>query len=246
MESMSQRRVVVTGGSSGIGLGVAQRIVDQGGEVCVVARRVEVVERSVRDLGSAAWGHPCDIGDPEQIAGLTSAVADRWGRLEGLVNNAGVAPMAGLEDTDVATWDHTFAVNVRGPFLLVQHLLPLLRGTRDSAVVNVSSTLAVKAIPGMIAYNTSKAALNHLTRSLALELAPQVRVNAVMPAVVDTPIHELRNMSREQVTAMGDLHPLGRVGTPAEIADMVVYLLGPQAAWMTGAVIPVDGGMTAT
>ena len=114
------------------------------------------------------------------------------------------------------------------------------------AVVNVSSTLAERAIPGMAAYNASKAALNQLTKSLALEWAPEVRVNAIMPAVVDTPIHEGRGMSPAQVRGMGRLHPMGRVGQPADVANMVVYLLSDSASWMTGAVIPVDGGILAT
>jgi NAD(P)-dependent dehydrogenase (short-subunit alcohol dehydrogenase family) len=112
-------------------------------------------------------------------------------------------------------------------------------------VVNVSSTLAERAIPGMAAYNASKAALNQLTRSLALEWAPQVRVNAVMPAVVDTPIHVSRGMSPEQVEAMGEIHPMKRVGQPEDVAAMIAFLLSDASSWMTGTVIPVDGGMMA-
>ena len=113
-------------------------------------------------------------------------------------------------------------------------------------MVNVSSTLAEKAIPGMAAYNASKAALNQLTRSLALEWAPTVRVNAVMPAVVDTPIHALRGMSPEQVQEMDGIHPLGRIGQPEDVASLIVFLLSDASSWMTGAVIPVDGGVMAT
>jgi NAD(P)-dependent dehydrogenase (short-subunit alcohol dehydrogenase family) len=97
----------------------------------------------------------------------------------------------------------------------------------------------------MAAYNASKAALNQLTKSLALEWAPTVRVNAIMPAVVDTPIHSLRGMSAEQVQAMGDMHPLKRVGQPEDVAEMIAFLLSGAASWMTGAIIPVDGGMLA-
>ena len=128
---------------------------------------------------------------------------------------------------------------------MCRELGPLLRKGRSPVVVNVSSTLAVRAIPGMAAYNATKAALNQLTHSLALEWAPGVRVNAVMPAVVDTPIHALRGMSPEQVAEMGGLHPLGRVGEPSDVASMILYLLSDNASWMTGAIIPVDGGVLA-
>ncbi len=244
MVDLEGRRVVVTGGSSGIGLAVARVVLRLGGRVCLVARRPEPLARAVEELGpDRAWGHRCDVAEPDDVSELAAAVRSRWGGLEGLVNSAGIAPMATLARTETGTWDRVFAVNVRGPFLVTRELLPLLED--GAAVVNVSSTLAERAIPGMAAYNASKAALNQLTRSLALEVAPRIRVNAVMPAVVDTPIHETRGMSRADVEAMGSLHPLGRIGSPGDVASVVAFLLSGAASWMTGAVIPVDGGMMA-
>ncbi len=153
--------------------------------------------------------------------------------------------MARLDETTNEVWDEAFAINVRGPFILCRELGALLHEGSSPAVVNVSSTLAERAIPGMAAYNASKAALNQLTRSLALEWAPRVRVNAVMPAVVDTPIHASRGMSPEQVEAMGEIHPMKRVGKPGDVAAMIVFLLSDASSWMTGTIIPVDGGMLA-
>lgn len=238
-------RYVVTGGSSGIGLEIASRLVAAGGEVCLVARRAEPLATAARRLGAAAWPQVCDVADPVAVEALTAAVCARWDALDGVVNNAGVAPMGRLDQTDTATWDHAFAVNVRGPFLLLRGLAAALKASGRGAVVNVSSNLAEKAIPGMAAYNASKAALNQLTRSLALEWAPAVRVNGVMPGVVDTPIHASRGLTDQQVQGMGAIHPLGRVGTPADVAAMVVFLLSDATAWVTGVVVPVDGGVMA-
>jgi len=246
MSDLREMRVVISGASSGIGFETARRLTEEGAEVCLVARDPARLQEAVDTIGGAAWHVCCDLGDPVAVAALAEEVGSRWSAVDGLVNNAGIAPMATVDDTTTEVWDETFDVNVRGPFLLCRSLSPLLHGGRSPAVVNVSSTLAEKAIPGMAAYNASKAALNQLTRSLALEWAPAVRVNAVMPAVVDTPIHALRGMSPEQVKGMGGIHPLGRIGQPDDVASLIVFLLSDASSWMTGTVIPVDGGVMAT
>jgi len=240
------KRLVISGASSGIGLETARMAADAGAEVCLVARREDVLAEAAKTIGDKAWFVQCNVADERSVRRLAAEVGDRWGGLDGLVNNAGVAPMANLDDTTVEVWDEAFAINVRGPFLMCRELGALLKKDGSGAVVNMSSSLAVKAIPGMAAYNAAKAALNQLTRSLALEWAPAVRVNAVMPAVVDTPIHALRGIKPEQVRAMGEFHPMGRVGKPSDVASMILFLLSDDASWITGAIMPVDGGMTAT
>ena len=246
MAELKQGCFVVTGGGRGIGLETASQLLAAGARVCLVGRRREPLEAAAAALGDRAWAAPCDVSLPADTERLAAAVRERWGRLDGLVNSAGIAPMATLDDTDPDTWDRAFAVNARGPYLLCRALGPLLREGRSPAVVNVSSTLAEKPIPGMAAYNASKAALNQLTRSLALEWAPAIRVNAVMPGVVDTPIHADRGLTEEQVRSMGRIHPLQRIGRPGDVASMILFLLSDESSWITGAVIPIDGGMLAT
>jgi NAD(P)-dependent dehydrogenase (short-subunit alcohol dehydrogenase family) len=246
MLEVRNRRVIVTGASSGIGLDTARLLAEAGAEVGLVARRAEAIESVAAELGGGAWWHACDVADPVEIGVLAAAVEARWGALDGLVNNAGIAVMATLDDTELETWDRTFDVNLRGPYLLCRALGPMLKRGTSPAVVNISSSLGDRALAGMLAYNASKAGLNHLTRCLALEWAPAVRVNAIMPAVVDTPIHDGRGMSRSEVEGMGALHPMGRIGRPRDISTMVLYLLSDAASWMTGAIIPVDGGILVT
>ena len=242
---MKDKRVVVTGGGSGIGLETARMLAEGGAEVAVVGRRDEVLDKAVASIGGSVWSMTCDVSSEDDVAHLASAVGERWEALDGLVNNAGIAPMGGLDDTDLDLWERTFAINARGPYLTCRHLGPMLKDGQGASVVNVSSSLAVRAIPGMAAYNASKAALNQLTKSLALEWAPLVRVNAVMPAVVDTPIHGSRGMDPSQVKQMARIHPMRRIGQPADVASLIVFLLSNAASWMTGAVLPIDGGMTA-
>ena len=243
MLDLRGRRVVISGASSGIGLETARMLASKGAEVCLTARRADPLAAAAKEIGDGAWAWPCDVADPESVVALAAETKTRWGAVDGLVNNAGVAPMARLDETPNDVWDETFAINVRGPFLLCRELGPMLKEGLSPAVVNVSSTLAERAIQGMAAYNASKAALNQLTRSLALEWAPQVRVNAVMPAVVETPIHATRGMSSEQVEAMGEMHPMRRVGQPEDVAGAVLFLASDFASYITGATIAVNGGL---
>lgn len=246
MSSLRGQRVLISGASSGIGFETARLLVEAGAEVCLVARNTERLKTAVAKIGGSSWQVACDVADPNAVSSLVAEVGSRWPALDGLVNNAGIAPMAAVDDTSTEVWNQTFDINVRGPFLLCRELSPLLHAGNSPSVVNVSSTLAEKAIPGMAAYNASKAALNQLTRSLALEWAPTVRVNAVMPAVVDTPIHATRGMTSEQVGEMAGFHPLGRVGQPGDVASLILFLLSGDSSWMTGTAIPVDGGVMAT
>ena len=246
MAELKDGSFVVTGGGRGIGLATARALAAAGGRVCLVGRRAEPLAAAAADLGDGAWVAAADVSSAADVDRVAAAVRARWGRLDGLVNCAGIAPMASLDATEPEVWDRAFAVNVRGPYLLCRALAPLLREGRSPSVVNVSSTLAEKPIPGMAAYNASKAALNQLTRSLALEWAPAVRVNAVMPGVVDTPIHADRGLTEEQVHSMDRFHPLQRIGLPADVASLILFLLADASSWITGAVIPIDGGMLAT
>lgn len=246
MSELKGGSFVVTGGGRGIGLATARALAAAGGRVCLVGRRAEPLAAAAADLGDGAWVAAGDVSSAADVDRVAAAVRARWGRLDGLVNCAGIAPMASLDATEPEVWDRAFAVNVRGPYLLCRALGPLLREGRSPSVVNVSSTLAEKPIPGMAAYNASKAALNQLTRSLALEWAPAVRVNAVMPGVVDTPIHADRGLTEEQVHSMDRFHPLQRIGLPADVASLILFLLADASSWITGAVIPIDGGMLAT
>ena len=239
-------RVLITGGSSGIGLEVAHRLVKAGASVGVVGRRRDTLEAVAAQLGPRAWTVSADLAEIGAVDAVAQETLRRWDGLDGMVTCAGVAPMATLNDTEPQVWDHAFAVNVRAPYLLGRALHPALAACEGASVVHISSTLAEKPIPGMAAYNASKAALNQLTRSAALEWAPRVRVNAIMPAVVDTPIHATRGLTPEQVRAMGRIHPLKRIGAPADVAAAVLFLLSDEASWMTGTVIPVDGGMMVT
>lgn len=239
--------VIVTGGGSGIGRAAALRFAHEGAKVVIVGRRIAPLEKTAagsdRMLAVVA-----DVRQDSEIRQVVQAAVDRWGRIDVLVNNAGAFTQRSLAEIDRPTIASLFETNVVGPSLLTQAALPALKESHG-AVVNISSTFGRKAAPMISHYAASKAALEHLTRCWALELAPfQIRVNAVAPGPTETEILARSGLSASRIEAIQRNEaasiPLGRRGTAEEVAAWIVHLAEPSADWMTGQVLAVDGGLT--
>lgn len=239
--------VIVTGGSSGIGRATALSLAEQGAHVLVTARRAAA-------LGETAAQHPgvvglvADVATPSDAARTVAAAIERWGRLDVLVNNAGAGAILPLAEATAERIASIFAVNVVGPSLLAAAALPHLIATRG-AIVNVSSTFGHKPAAGLSHYAASKAALEHLTRCWALELAPHgVRVNCVAAGPTESgALTGMMGLSPEQAAAIErqetERTPLARRGVPADVARWIVQLAHPASAWVTGQVVTIDGGL---
>ncbi|ASW55633.1 3-oxoacyl-ACP reductase [Plantactinospora sp. KBS50] len=237
------RVAIITGASRGIGLAVAQRLVAEGGRVCVTGRRADALEAAVGGLGGpdVALGVAGAADDTEHQDAAISAAMDRFGRLDVLVNNTGINPAFGsLFEAEAAAIRKIFEVNVLAALSWVRKASAVWAS--DAAVVNVASVAGLRPAEGIGAYGSSKAALIQLTRQLATELAPDVRVNAVAPAVVRTRFATPLFDGREDRVAAG--YPLGRLGLPEDVAAAVAFLASRDAAWITGQVLTLDGGRT--
>ncbi len=240
---------IVTGASRGIGLGVAQRLVDEGARVVVTARKVDALEEAVASLGgpdkAAYVAGPAD--DPEHQDETVATATERFGGLDLLVNNTGINPTYGrMVDMDLAAGRKIFDVNVLAAVSWAQKAVAagLGRGAVPGAIVNIASIAGIKPAPMIGMYGASKSALIHVTQELALELAPQIRVNAVAPAVVKTKFAGALFEGREDEVAAA--YPMQRLGVPEDIASVVAFLLSTDAAWVTGQSITIDGGLTLT
>jgi NAD(P)-dependent dehydrogenase (short-subunit alcohol dehydrogenase family) len=242
-------RVVVTGASSGIGRAAAARLVARGAAVALWARRADELAALAEELGDAAVAVPCDVSNPEAVAAAARESEERIGLVSGLVNAAGVADPRPLAELDADAWHRTIGVNLSGPFFACQAIAQRLRqeGTAGS-IVNVGSELSAMGMPSYSAYCASKFGIVGLTKALAAELAPHIRVNALCPGPVDTPMlaGEFALASDPEQARLDENQrpPMGRIGQPGEMADAAVWLL-LDATFATGAVVPIDGGTTA-
>jgi NAD(P)-dependent dehydrogenase (short-subunit alcohol dehydrogenase family) len=239
--------VLITGGGAGIGQAAAKRFAAAGARVVVTGRR----EAPLRELAARHDGIDylvADAGAPEDAARTVAAVIERWGRLDVLVNNAGAGAILPLADAGAAQIRQIFDINVVGPSLLASAALPHLRASRG-AIVNVSSTFGHKAGAMLSHYGASKAALEHMTRCWALELAADgIRVNAIAAGPTETDfLAERMGLSEQQIAAVKEQEtrsiPLGRRGVPDDVAGMLVALASRDGGWITGQVLAVDGGL---
>jgi NAD(P)-dependent dehydrogenase (short-subunit alcohol dehydrogenase family) len=250
MCALDDRVVIVTGGSSGIGRAAALSFADHGAKVVITGRRAVPLE-------AMAAQHPnivslvADAATPGDTVGTIVKAVDTWGRLDVLVNNAGAGAILPLAEATVDRITNTFAVNVLGPGLLASAALPYLTVNRG-AIINVSSTFGHNPAAGLSYYASSKAALEHLTRCWALELAPHgVRVNAVAAGPTESgALTGMMGLSAEQAETIKEQErehiPLKRRGNPDEVARWIVRLADPASEWVTGQVIAVDGGLGLT
>lgn len=233
--------VIVTGSSSGIGEAVARRLAAAGARIVVnSASSVEAGQRLAGELPDACYVQG-DISDPATAHALVDAARERWGRLDGLVNNAAVTadvPLANIDEVTVDHWNRVLGVNVVGTFLVSQAALPLLREAEDGWIINITSIAGIRQTGSSLPYAVSKAAVDHLTTILAKHAGGQVRVNAVAPGLVATPWTQTWDRMKEGVAATA---PLRRVAAPDDVADACVGLIGTRYA--TGQTLLVDGGL---
>ncbi len=244
---LAGRTALVTGASRGIGLGIAERIVAEGGRVVVTARKQKALDEAVAALGGpeVAVAVAGRADDPDHRAEAVDRAVEAFGSLDLLVNNAGINPAFGpLLEADLDVARKIVEVNVLAALAWTQLAHRAWMGEHGGAVVNVSSLGGVRPAPGIAVYGASKAMLISLTESLAEELGPRVRVNAVAPAVVKTRFAAMLYEGREAEVAAQ--YPLKRLGTPEDVAGVVSFLLSDDAAWVTGQTVLVDGGITLT
>jgi NAD(P)-dependent dehydrogenase (short-subunit alcohol dehydrogenase family) len=252
-QSFAGKVAMVTGSTSGIGHAVAVSFAEAGARVVALGRdqaSLRTVKSEVESVGSEALTIVADVTNESEVRHALDEALDKFGGLDVLVNAAGHISTGTIEDTSLTAWDAMMNVNLRAVFQLMQMATPQLIKSRGN-IVNISSVTGLRSFPGVLAYCVSKAAVDQLTRCSALELAPKgVRVNAVNPGVVVTEIHKRGGMNVENYERFLEhsktTHPLGRVGDPKEIAELVLYLASEKAAWITGATYSIDGGRALT
>jgi NAD(P)-dependent dehydrogenase (short-subunit alcohol dehydrogenase family) len=247
MSELQGRCALVTGATSGIGRAVARLFHGRGATVVATGRRAAALDAAGGDRWIAVAG---DLTDDHFRAELVASVRERLGGLDVLVNAAGILVGGTWETTDLAAWDRMLDINLRSVFDLTRRAIPLLK-ERRGAIVNVSSVTGTRAFPGVLAYCVSKAGVDQLTHCLALELAEAgVRVNAVNPGVVRTGLHRSGGMAEDAYAKFLErsttTHPLGRVGTPEEVAELIAFLASDRAGWITGECVAIDGGRAQT
>lgn len=242
---MTQKVALVTGAARGIGLATTRLFIDQGWKVAMVDRDGPELDAASKTVSDAASAFEYDVSDPAQVDQMVDAVLSAFGRLDAVVNNAGVADFLPVEETSFAAWRRIMETNLDGVFLVSQATIPALKETKG-AIVNIGSISGLRASTLRVAYGTSKAAVIHMTKQQAAELGEYgIRANCVCPGPVKTKL-AMAVHSPEIISAYLDAMPLGRYGTENEIAEVIHFLCSDKASFVTGQIVAADGGFETT
>jgi NAD(P)-dependent dehydrogenase (short-subunit alcohol dehydrogenase family) len=241
---MSDKVILITGAASGIGLTTAKQFIEEGAVVIAADINTGALEEQAAALGANYRPMTLDVASNEQIESAAAEVARDYGKLDALINNAAVAKMAEPEELEEEVFDFEFAVNLKGPMLLVKNFAKLLRKSDNGSVVNIASVAAIRELPGHFLYSAAKAALDKFTRDSA-RAVPGIRHNCIKPGVIDTPIldqayGDMAPAVREEAARC----PVSRVGKPEDIANAIQFLCSDKATYINGATLIVDGGIS--
>jgi meso-butanediol dehydrogenase/(S,S)-butanediol dehydrogenase/diacetyl reductase len=244
---------LITGGGTGIGRAIALAFAREGASVAVAGRRLEKlreVTREVEKTGGKGLAMECDVTRAKEVERAVRGTTERFGRLNVLVNNAGALSVSTVEGISEEDWDRLMTVNLKGPFLTSRAVLAEFRKAGGGAIVNIGSVLGLVAVKDRAAYCASKGGVTMLTRAMALDHAHEnIRVNCICPSIVETELVKGVFNETEQGQAMRKARiatiPLGRIGKPGDVAELAVFLASEESSWLTGAAIPLDGGLTA-
>src|SRR6202158_5960823 len=250
---LSGKVALITGGGTGIGRASALAFAREGASVAVAGRRLEKLREVIGEVqkqGGAGLAVECDVTRARDVERAVKGAVERFGRLNVLVNNAGTLHVSTVEGINEEEWDRVMTVNVKGPFLMSRAVLPEFRKTGGGAIVNIGSILGLIAMKDRAAYCASKGGVTMLTKAMAIDHAHEnVRVNCICPSIVETELlaglfdesERGQTLRKARVASI----PLGRIGRPADVAEMAVFLASDESSWVTGAAIPLDGGLSA-
>jgi NAD(P)-dependent dehydrogenase (short-subunit alcohol dehydrogenase family) len=249
MNRVEGKVVVVTGGNAGIGEAIAKRFAEEGASIVITGRREQELERVasvIRLHKGKVLGVAGSVTDEVHVQEVVRRTLDSFGKIDVLINNAGIGEFGKrLHETDDAAWAKVLDINLTGVFRMTRAFLPHMMKQGRGAIVNISSIASLVGLSGLAAYTASKGGLDALTRATAIEYAKEgIRCNVVNPGLVDTPMAAPLMANPDMLQPILAQYAIRRAGTPEEVANLVLYLASDEAAWVTGATFPIDGGMT--